>query len=243
MNVKVHPAADLFPMMSDNELSELAKDIQANGQREACLLYQGQLLDGRNRWRACELSGLEPKVRNIDGSCMVDPLQFVLSKNLHRRHLSESQRSMVAARARTIYQKRAKRRQSESGTLGGKLAGRGRSKAIADRVPENLPEDRCDSRDQAGAALNVSGKSVDHATAVLTKGSRELQQAVDSGQVAVSRAAAIAKTSPTHEQLAIAKKKPRREPYTLIERLKRMWDKTDPATKKQFRLWIDKQLR
>ena len=85
MNVKVHLVADLFPMMNDMELTELAEDIRANGQREACLFYRGQLLDGRNRWRACELLGREPKVCKIEESHKFDPLQYVLSKNLHRR--------------------------------------------------------------------------------------------------------------------------------------------------------------
>ncbi len=242
MNLKVHPAAELFPLMNESELRELAEDIRAHGQKDPCVLYQGKLLDGRNRWRACQLLGIEPKVCKIEESHKFDPLRYVLSKNLHRRHLSESQRSMVAARVRSLYQKRAKHRQSEGGKRGGKLAGRGRPKTTADRVPENLPEACRDSRDQAGAALKVSGKSVDHATTVLTKGSRELQQAVDSGQVSVSRAAVIAKGSPKREQLTKANETPKRKQHTPFEQLKYWWGKSDPAAQTRFRLWIDDQV-
>jgi ParB-like chromosome segregation protein Spo0J len=242
MKVEVHPAAELFPLMSHTELSQLAEDIRAHGQREPCLVYQGQLLDGRNRWRACELLGLAPKVCKIKESHKFDPLQYVLSKNLRRRHLSQSQRAMVAARAKSLYQKRARQRQSEGGKLGGKLAGRGRSKTTADRVPENLPEASRDSRDQAGAGLKVSGKSVDHATTVLTRGSRKLQLAVDAGQVAVSRAAVIAKAAPKHEQLTKASETTKRRRRTPLVQLKHWWGKSDPAAQTQFRLWIDKQL-
>ena len=87
--------------------------------------------------------------------------------------------------------------------------------------------------------MKVSGKSVDHATTVLTKGSRELQQAVDSGQVAVSRAAAIAKAKPKREQLTKANKTPKRKQHTPFEKLKYWWGKSDPAAQTRFRHWID----
>ena len=90
--------------------------------------------------------------------------------------------------------------------------------------------------------MKVSGKSVDHATAVINKGSRELQQAVDSGQVSVSRAAAIAKAKPKREQLTKANETPKRKQHTPIEQLKYWWGKADPAAQTRFRLWIDKQL-
>ena len=89
----------------------------------------------------------------------------------------------------------------------------------------------------------MSGKSVDHATTVLTKGSRELKQAVDAGQVAVSRAAAIAKATPKREQLTKANEMPKRKQHTAFEQLQYWWGKADPAAQTQFRLWIDKQLR
>lgn len=176
MELKVHPAANLFPLMNESELRELAKDIRTHGQKEPCVFYQDQLLDGRNRWRACQLLGTEPEFRIIDGYKGFDPLKFVLSTNLHRRHLSGSQRAMIAARARSVYQARAKQRRRD----GGKAAGRGRPQSNKKKDGEILPEPIAGrARDQAGATLGVSGKSVDQATTVLVKGSRELQQAVD----------------------------------------------------------------
>ena len=55
----VHPAADLFPLMSESELRELGEDIKANGLRASIVLYEGKLLDGRNRLDAMELVGVE----------------------------------------------------------------------------------------------------------------------------------------------------------------------------------------
>jgi hypothetical protein len=119
-----------------------------------------------------------------------DPVSYVLSLNLHRRHLTPSQSSMCAARAREIYEREAKERQKV------------RKGDQAGSSPENLPELKTgDARDIAGKAFNVSGKSVDHATRVIEKGVPELVKAVDEGRMAVSTAAILA-TEPKEVQLA-----------------------------------------
>lgn len=88
-----HPLADLIPTMSDEEYVRLRDDIAANGLLDAVTLYEGQVLDGRHRLRACEETSTEPRYVQYDGD---SPAQFVLSHNLHRRHLSVSQRAMIA---------------------------------------------------------------------------------------------------------------------------------------------------
>ncbi|WP_433762030.1 MT-A70 family methyltransferase [Brucella anthropi] len=94
MTYPSHPLADIFPMIAEADLKILAADIAANGQVEPILLLEGKVLDGRNRQAACGLAGVDPVYAEFTG---VDPLSFVLSKNLHRRHLSESQRALAAA--------------------------------------------------------------------------------------------------------------------------------------------------
>jgi len=81
-------------MMGKEELGELADDIMQNGLRQPIVLYQGQILDGRNRYQACELAGIESDCTEYEGD---DPLGYVLSLNLHRRHLTASQRAALAA--------------------------------------------------------------------------------------------------------------------------------------------------
>ena len=90
--------------------------------------------------------------------------------------------------------------------------------------------------------MKVSGKSVDNARVVLVKGSRELQRAVDAGQVAVSRAAVIAKATPKREQLTKANETPKRKQQTPFGQLKYWWGRSDPAAQTRFRLWIDDQV-
>ena len=92
-----HPFADLFPMMSDVEFADLCADIQANGLREDIITYYNKILDGRNRYKACLKVHVKPRFKDYVGS---DARAFVISKNLHRRHLNESQRAMLASKLR-----------------------------------------------------------------------------------------------------------------------------------------------
>jgi hypothetical protein len=89
-----HELCLLFPRCTDEELQLLVSDIRENGLLTPIILHKGKILDGRNRYLACQLLNIEPEYVEFDGD---DPLSFVISRNLCRRHLSESQRAMVAA--------------------------------------------------------------------------------------------------------------------------------------------------
>jgi len=92
----VHPIAELFPMMEGRELDDFVKDIELNGQQEPIVYDQnGQLLDGRNRLVACERLGIIAKTRTVTTT---DPAGYIISANLHRRHLTLGQRASIAAR-------------------------------------------------------------------------------------------------------------------------------------------------
>lgn len=189
--MEFHEAANIFPIDEEN-LSDLAKDIRTNGQQVPIERHDGKIIDGRRRFKACRMVGVTPKFRDVQ---IPDPVAYVLSLNLHRRHLSSTQLSMCAARAAALSDKlrdEAKERQRLS-------KGRGQ------KGPENLPDLKGDSRDQLGKAFGVSGKSVDHAAKVLTKGTPELIKAVDDDLIAVSTAAK-ATTLSEEEQEGIVKR-------------------------------------
>lgn len=114
--ISIHPAAMLFPMMGEKELSDLADDIAANGLIEPVVLYHGEVLDGRNRLAACQLAGVEPHFAEVDGN-VPSPTIYVLSKNLHRRHLTTSQRGAIAAEVVPLLKEEAKKRQGGSTRL------------------------------------------------------------------------------------------------------------------------------
>jgi N6-adenosine-specific RNA methylase IME4 len=134
----------------------------------------GKILDGRNRWRACEAAGIKSKLTPFRGD---DPLAFVISSNLHRRHLNESQRAMVGARLATM-----------------------RQGARTDLSPNGERSER-----QAADALNVGKRSVERAREVLNSGTAELIAAVDRGALAVSQAVMLSRSTPAFQQAVIAK--------------------------------------
>jgi hypothetical protein len=93
--VIAHPYADRFPMLADEDLDRLAADIAQNGLQSPVVVdAEGRILDGRNRWAACERAGVAPSTVTFDGD---DAAAFVLSANVSRRHLSTGQQAMSTA--------------------------------------------------------------------------------------------------------------------------------------------------
>ena len=170
-----HPIADIFPMMSGPEFAALLDDIDRNGQLQPIFTYQGKVVDGRNRWRACEKLNLVPDCIEYTGD-ECDLVEFVVGLNLHRRHLTPSQCGMVAAKLANL-------------DRGGNGSNQHQSNSV------NLPNCSAPPISQNAAAemLNVSTKSVTDAKAVIDKGTPELAAAVDAGEVSVSAAAAVAR--------------------------------------------------
>lgn len=98
LGLTVHPAAAMFPLLPSKQLEELAEDIAANGLIEPIVTYNDQLIDGRNRLVACGLAGLAEEIDAHEWQG--DPrelIPWIISKNIHRRHLGSSQRALIAA--------------------------------------------------------------------------------------------------------------------------------------------------
>jgi len=157
--LQFHPLADIFPLVEGAEFDELVADIREHGLHEPIVVFEDKILDGRNRYRACDAAGVEPTFTVYSGD---DPVSYVVSLNLRRRHLSESQRAMVAAKLATL-----------------------KDGQRADLV-EGLPIGR------ASEMLNVGERSVARAREVQEHGAPELIHAVEQGSVSVSAAADVA---------------------------------------------------
>jgi N6-adenosine-specific RNA methylase IME4 len=171
--LEFHPLANLFPLIEGQEFEALVADVREHGVREPVVLFEGKILDGRNRYRAAQAAGVEFDIREFDGD---DALKFVVSLNLHRRHLNESQRAMVAAAIATLP--------------------RGANQHAQICAP---------SQDDAAAMLNVSRRTVQAAAKVVANAAPEIVEAVQQGRIAVSDAAKIA-SRPQDEQRAIMEK-------------------------------------
>ncbi len=172
--MKFHSYSEIFPLIEGAALDELTEDIKANGLREKIWTYKGQVLDGRNRFIACDRAGVKPEYRKYEGD---DPLSFVISLNVQRRHLTESQRAMAAARIATLRY--------------------GDNQHTAMAVP---------SQAKAAESVGVSTDSLQRARKVIDSGSKQLQRAVDSGEVSVRKASSVV-ALPKSQQLAAAKAK------------------------------------
>lgn len=178
MKYEIHPIANIFPAMSDSELQALRDDIEQYGQREPIWLYEGKVIDGRHRLRACEELGLPLRTEIYDG---FDATAFVVSLNLHRRHLSESQRQLVAAKLTNV----------EHG---------------GDRKADQGANVRLEvTHARAAEMLNVSERGVDSAKKVIKQGSPELVEAVETGRVSVSAAATISDEPKEQQREIVAK--------------------------------------
>ena len=92
----VHPAASLFSCLpSPDELQDLADDIKEHGLIHPIIIdEQKQIVDGRNRAAACELAGIKPTFKELNGR---DPRAYIVSANLARRNLTKGQQAMVLA--------------------------------------------------------------------------------------------------------------------------------------------------
>jgi hypothetical protein len=91
----VHPYADKFPMLPQAELEELAQSIRESGLRQPIVVtVDGLILDGRNRFQACRMAGVEPESVVYEGS---DLAEYVLDANITRRNMTTSQRAMATA--------------------------------------------------------------------------------------------------------------------------------------------------
>lgn len=196
--LKFHPLANLFPMLSDKELDELGSDIKANGQVETVKLHRGMVLDGRNRYTACGKFGLGVRTEIFSGTDR-EALAWVISKNLKRRHLTESQRAVVAARLATL-----RLGDNQHTTQAAQISAPDLLQEVA---PPQDPQPIV-TQSEAAESLSVSRRSVQTAAKMLEDAAPEVVAAVETGGLAVSVAAEISER-PAAEQKAILDALPR----------------------------------
>lgn len=94
--LEFHTIAGLFPLMEAAELDALAEDIRRHGLLEPIVLHEGQVLDGRNRYLACQQVEVPVHTRELPAG--TNPWDFVWSHNAERRHLSAGQRAAIFVR-------------------------------------------------------------------------------------------------------------------------------------------------
>jgi hypothetical protein len=116
MTYELHPLCSLFPRVTGAEFDALVADIKANGLREPIVLHNDMVLDGGNRYRACQEAGVEPHFVPYTGGNLVS---FVLSANLHRRHLTPGQQAAIVASAQDWAKAQPAHRPEKAGNVAG----------------------------------------------------------------------------------------------------------------------------
>ena len=160
---RIHPLAGLMPEMTGAEYSELKKSIASeNGLLETITIFDGQILDGRHRARACLELKIPPRYEEWTG--LGSPAAFVVAKNLHRRHLSTTRRAIIAADFSSMRK---------------------------GRPPKNA-QDQAYSQPEAAKLMNVSRTVVQQASKVRNRGTPSLLEAVKSDEIPLAVAAQIA---------------------------------------------------
>lgn len=156
--MEIHEMAGIFPMMNDAEYAALKADMAANGLLEDIWIQDEKIVDGRHRYRACIELGIEPRYREWAGEG--NPVEFILSMNLHRRHLNESQRALVASRIANM-------------SVG--------------RPDINTSNDVFITQSEAAKMMNISVPTIQR-VAKIEREAPELILAIESGELRVSKA-------------------------------------------------------
>ena len=172
---EIHPAADIFPMMSASEFAELKADIKQHGVREPIVIFDNRLIDGRNRYKAMQELGIDPGYHAADLEVCDDPIAFVLSHNLHRRHLTTSQRAAIAAEVAKL-------------------------RVGVNQHTKEGPSNDGASVKEAAKALSVGTASVERAKQVASKGDKTVTEKVKQGELPVSLAAKLVEAVPDKKE-------------------------------------------
>lgn len=181
MNYQQHPLSAAFPAMSGAEYTELLESITDIGVQNPITLHEGMVLDGWNRYCACEELGYECPERLFDGD---DPVRFVRAQNKHRRHLTASAWALI-----------------EVSLSAWKPSHRPDKGEVTAPLRSNA---------EMAASAGVAVRTIQQAKVVAASGTADVQQAVKSGVVSVETAADIARLPKEDQAAALAAPKPPR---------------------------------
>ena len=174
-----HPLAEVFPPLADEEFQLLRDSIRQNGLVHPVILFDGKILDGRNRYKACELEGVVPRFEEFIGDA---PAQFVTDQNLRRRDLTAGQRAAIAVELLPFREREASERKRRLSGLRSNPGG----KRTAAEVTESSPE-RGEAREAAAKATGANPRYVSD-MARIKREAPELHEQVKAGKLSVPKA-------------------------------------------------------
>ena len=201
--MQLRKLAELLPEMSEGEYLALRDDIKERGQIEEIIIYRGEVIDGRHRYKACQDLKIEPKTKEWTGT-EDDLIRHVLSLNIHRRHLNESQRALCASKLATLKKGRP--------IAGITALSQGDAAKLFNVSPDSIQCARkvFESKDKAliqsvfsgNMAVSKAAKMVQKKS-VIAQGTPRLQQLVEAKKIDINKASEIAELSPEQQAGAI----------------------------------------
>lgn len=183
IKLEAHPYADCFPLMREQELKSLSKDIRDNGLLQDICLYQGQILDGRNRYQACLNAKVKPRFCEFQGTDE-EALNAVVSWNLERRNLTLSQKAAIAVSLLPNIEAISKAKMQKIGKL------YGISKQRKDNFcskENNSCSRRMKSSFKASELMGIGSRNVEKAK-MIKKVNPDLYQEIKNGKITVTKA-------------------------------------------------------
>jgi len=226
--LECHPYCLAIPEMTEQEFAELKEDISGSGLLEPIVLFEGMILDGRHRFRACMELEIEPWFKPFDGPDSAR--DYVISKNLRRRNLTEEQVLMAtAALARLV---------------------RGNPEWIAkppivsiDTIAPSAPAEPAPlTRKQAAEIAGVGEITMARAMQVDRRGAPEVVKAVSEGKVSVAAAAKMVKELPDHADQREVLEKTRENPRKVAQAVKEHKEKPKPRAYITLSQWQNEKM-
>ncbi len=170
--MELHPLCTYFPRMSEAEFISLKDNLQENGQIHPIYTLDGMILDGGNRYRALRELGIIPVIIEYTG---VNPAQFILSTNLHRRHLTQGQSAAIVSASQSWINAQADAQlsstvQLDTATARAKQSGVGhRTQQLADKLVKEAPAELVKEVLDGKKSLNKAIKEISPAKPVIVK--------------------------------------------------------------------------
>lgn len=217
--MEFHEIANIFPMLESAELQSLAEDIRINGLKTPILLFDGAILDGRNRYKACEIADIAPRFETFQGD-KAAALSHVWSLNFQRRHLSSSQAAIADAKRKQLddqYRQlleemaNAKRARPNLDQINQDRKA-AKASSVQKIVPTVKPKDTTALTDHKRAKSAGTNRTyVKHADKLVESGREDLISAIEKGRMTISQALAVIKKEEKLKELEEAAQKAQEE--------------------------------
>lgn len=197
----------LIPPLNADEYSRLEQSIIDEGCRDAIILWNNIIIDGHNRYRICKKHNIPYKIITKDFSSRQDVIIWMFQNQLSRRNLTDFQRIEIVRKSENLVKAQAKERQR--GGQGGVL------------LTERNPEANSTARDKLGAMAGVSGKTYEHATAILDKAPEAIINAVRLNELSITAGYAVTKLPPEERAEIVERIKNGEKPAQAVSQVKK----------------------